>query len=148
MNTSETIFEITKKTLITANIKDSLTLVNDLFKKNKIRHIPVIDDTKKLIGIISLTDIQRICIGGAFGGEPEMVNKAILEMMTIEQVMKKSQHTVQKNQSIRDVAEMLTKEEFHALPVVDVEKLVGIVTTTDMIKYLLDKCNAVTETIC
>jgi len=37
-----------------------------------------------------------------------------------------------------EVAEVLSKHEFHALPVVDKNKLVGIVTTTDVIRYLID----------
>ncbi len=148
MNTTEVVFEITTKSLITVNLKNTLFEVDALFKKNRIRHIPVLDDAQKLIGILSFTDLQRISIGGAFGGDPEMVNTAIFEMMTIEQVMKKSPHTVQKNQSIKEVAQMLTKEEFHALPVLDGEKLVGIVTTTDVIKYLLKKCEVGAESCC
>lgn len=147
MNTTDAIFEITTKSVITVNVKNTLFDVDALFKKNKIRHIPVVDDAQKLIGILSFTDLQRISIGGAFGGDPEMVNTAIFEMMTIEQVMKKSPHTVQKNQTIKEVAEMLTKEEFHALPVLDGEKLVGIVTTTDVIKYMLEKTKEKVELI-
>lgn len=41
--------------------------------------------------------------------------------------------------SIRDVAEILSTEEYHALPVVEDGKLVGIVTTTDVIKYMLEQ---------
>jgi CBS domain-containing protein len=41
--------------------------------------------------------------------------------------------------SVKDVAEIFAKEEFHALPVVEGEELKGIVTTTDVIKYLLDQ---------
>lgn len=131
--------------VISITIKDSLTQIKNLFEKHKIRHIPVVDESNKLIGMLSLTDIQRISIGGAFGGDPELVNNAIFEMMTIEQLMKKSPHTVQANQSIREVAKILTTEEFHALAVLDGEKLVGIVTTTDVIRYLLEKCNLGTE---
>jgi CBS domain-containing protein len=44
--------------------------------------------------------------------------------------------------TIKSVAEILSKEEFHALPVVqeqDESQLAGIVTTTDVIKYLLEQ---------
>jgi CBS domain-containing protein len=46
---------------------------------------------------------------------------------------------VQHDATIREVAEILSTKEFHALPVVDGSKLVGIVTTTDLIKYLLEQ---------
>lgn len=148
MKAHETVSAIMTKSVVTILNSDTLTKVRDIFDKNKIRHIPVIDDAKKLIGILSLTDIQRISIGGAFGGDPEMVNSAIMEMMTIEQVMKKNPTAVQISQSVQEVAQMLAKEEFHALPVLDGDKLVGIITTTDVIRYLLEKCKEPVDGCC
>ena len=58
-------------------------------------------------------------------------------MFTIEQVMVKNVVSVSSNTSIKEVAEIFATKEFHALPVVDDDVLVGIVTTTDLIKYLL-----------
>ena len=46
---------------------------------------------------------------------------------------------VQKSDTIYEVATILSKNEFHSLPVVEEEKLVGIVTITDLIKYLIDQ---------
>jgi CBS domain-containing protein len=40
---------------------------------------------------------------------------------------------------IKEAAEIFLKAEFHALPVVEKNKLVGILTTTDLIKYLLEQ---------
>ena len=45
---------------------------------------------------------------------------------------------VQENQTIEEVARIFAQKEFHALPVLRDKELVGIVTTTDMIRYLLD----------
>jgi CBS domain-containing protein len=58
-------------------------------------------------------------------------------MFTIEQVMVKKIVSISPSNSIKEVAEILAKSEFHALPVVDKNVLVGIVTTTDLINYLL-----------
>ena len=61
-------------------------------------------------------------------------------MLTIAQVMKNNPKTVTPETQIREVAEMLAEEEFHALPVRDNDgKLEGIVTTTDLMKYLLEQ---------
>ena len=60
-------------------------------------------------------------------------------MFTIEQVMAKNLITVQATSTIKEVAEILSKNEFHALPVVDNGTLVGIITTTDLINYLLEQ---------
>ena len=51
--------------------------------------------------------------------------------------MAKNVVSISSTTSIKEVAEILTKKEFHALPVVDDDVLVGIVTTTDLIKFLM-----------
>ena len=53
--------------------------------------------------------------------------------------MAKNLISVNSNSTIKEVAEVLSKKEFHALPVIDDNKLVGIVTTTDLINYLIEQ---------
>jgi CBS domain-containing membrane protein len=53
--------------------------------------------------------------------------------------MAKKLVTVAPETTIKEVAEILSKREFHALPIVEGDLLVGIVTTTDIIKYLLEQ---------
>jgi CBS domain-containing protein len=66
-------------------------------------------------------------------------DEAILDMLTISQIMTSKPKTVSSETIIKDLAEIFVKEEFHALPVVDNGQLKGIVTTTDVIKYLLEQ---------
>ena len=47
--------------------------------------------------------------------------------------------TVTAGTNIKEVAEILAEQSFHSLPVVEKEEVVGIVTTTDLVKYLLDQ---------
>jgi len=61
-------------------------------------------------------------------------------MLTISKVMTHKPRVIQATQTIRDVTEIFAKEEFHALPVVNEDgKIAGIVTTTDLIRYMLDQ---------
>ena len=53
--------------------------------------------------------------------------------------MAKNLVTISSTSTIKEVAQILAKQEFHALPIVDNSKLVGIVTTTDLINYLLEQ---------
>ena len=46
-------------------------------------------------------------------------------------------YTIPSNATVREAAEFLVSKEFHALPVVEGEDLVGIVTTTDIIRHYL-----------
>jgi CBS domain-containing protein len=54
-------------------------------------------------------------------------------------VMTSKPRTVESSDLIKEVAEIFAKEEYHALPVVDGGELKGIVTTTDVIGYMLEQ---------
>ena len=114
---------------------DHLRVVVDLIRSKKIRHVPVMHDGK-IAGIISSTDINRLTFGTLFDNQ-DSADEAILEMLHIEQVMTSHPIDVTEDTPIKDVAEIFAKAKFHALPVVKNDALVGIVTTTDVIKYLL-----------
>lgn len=137
MKKREPISHIMTKSVITANENDDLRKIVELIKQCNIRHIPIVRN-KEVIGIISRTDINRLTFGALFEGQEE-ADEAILDMLTIPQVMTSKPKTVSSDTSIRDLAETFVTEEFHALPVIDNGKLAGIVTTTDVIKYLLEQ---------
>jgi CBS domain-containing membrane protein len=107
-----------------------------IFDKKGIRHAPVVKDGK-LIGIVSLTDLQRMSFADTYGLDESDVDLAMADMLTVNQVMKSKPVTVRPDDSVKQVAELLSKAEFHALPVVDKNELVGIITTTDIIRILL-----------
>ncbi len=125
--------------LITLDVKESLEKAEHLFKKYKIRHIPVIENDK-IIGMISLNDILRISFADGAYREEENISSSIYEMFTIRQLMIGNLETVSTDTTIKEVAELLVKREFHSLPVVENGRLKGMVTTTDLIKYLLKQC--------
>ena len=129
---------IMTKDVVTLTVSDELTTAEALFKKNHIRHIPVIDG-KHVVGMLSYTDLMRISFADAIDDDEEEVDTMVYNMFTIEQVMAKNVATIPVNATIKEVAQFLANKEYHALPVVDNDKLVGIVTTTDLIKYLLEQ---------
>lgn len=127
---------IMTKEVVKLNVSDDLTKAEMLFKKHHIRHIPVVN-SNKIIGMLSYTDLLRISFVDAVDDEAEVVDVTVYNMFTVEQVMAKKLVTVSPETTIKEVAEILSTKEFHALPVVEGDLLVGIVTTTDIIKYLL-----------
>lgn len=127
---------IMTENVVTLKKNDSLETAERLFKHHRIRHIPVVTD-HVVIGMLSYTDLLRISFADAVGVDDNDVESMVYNMFTIEQVMKRNLVSVSPSSSIKEVAELLAEKEFHALPVVHRNKLVGIVTTTDLIKYLL-----------
>ena len=137
MKKREPISHIMTKSVVTVNENDDLRKVVEKLKKHNIRHIPVMRN-KEVIGIISRTDINRLTFGALFEGQ-EGADEAILDMLTIAQVMTAKPKTISSTTIIRDSAAIFVKEEFHALPVVDNGELKGIVTTTDILRYFLEQ---------
>jgi CBS domain-containing membrane protein len=137
MKKNEPVSSIMTKDVITVDYKDSLDTAERFFKTKYIRHIPVVKNNK-IDGMLSYTDLLRISFADSVldvDGDP--VTSQVYDLFTIEHVMAKNIVSVSPTTTIKETAEILAKREFHAIPVVDDDKLVGIVTTTDLIKYLL-----------
>jgi CBS domain-containing protein len=121
--------------ILSVNITQSLREVDSIISDQHIRHVPVVSgDT--IIGMLSKTDLQKISFVNTMDGDG--LTTAMYDNLSIDQVMTKDITTVEKNDTILDVATILSKNEFHALPVTEGGKLVGIVTTTDLVKFLID----------
>lgn len=137
MKRRELVSKIMSTDLITVNHTNNLVEAEKLFNENSIRHIPVVSG-EDIIGMLSLTDLLRVTFVNNYSAD-DFVDTAIYNMLSIEQVMVKNLISVKSTQTIKEVVEILAKNEFHALPVVDNHKLVGIVTTTDVLNYLLEQ---------
>ena len=110
-------------------------------KKNHIRHLPILNEGK-MTGILSLTDLQRVSFANTLSETDENMGSMIYDMFTIEQIMTHHPVFVDVNDGIIKVLHILSENEFHALPVLDDDELVGIITSTDVIKYFLSICES------
>ena len=130
---------IMTKDVISVSVEDGLDNAEHLLKKHRIRHIPV-TNAGKLVGMLSINDILRISFADGAYREEEDVSASIYEMFSIRNLMRSKLETVGPNNTIKEVAERFVISEYHSLPVVENERLVGIITTTDLINYLLKHC--------
>jgi CBS domain-containing protein len=136
----KTLSDIMSRNVVVLHLRDGLSQAERLFKLHNIRHLPVMKGDK-LIGMLSLTDLQRLSFADNFEAvnpNEAGVDRALYNMIGIAQVMTQQVESVQISQSIPEVAAILAKREFHALPVLEGDKLVGIVTTTDLIRLLAE----------
>ncbi|MFD1096485.1 CBS domain-containing protein [Salegentibacter chungangensis] len=130
--------QIMTRNLIKLHLEDELSVAENLFKKNKIRHLPVVEG-EHIVGMLSYNDLMRISFADAIDDDGESIETTVYDMFSIESVMTKKVISISPETTIKEVAEIFTKQDFHALPVVDNDNLVGIVTTTDVIRYLLEQ---------
>lgn len=138
MKTHLPVTHIMTSQVFTVEKDTSLNDVETLMKRKHIRHLPVVNGTE-VIGIISLTDLQRLTFNASFADESEEDEIGIMNILTLEQVMISKPFTIQKTATVGDAAEILIRMDFHALPVLDGVDLIGIVTSTDLLKYFTGK---------
>lgn len=138
MDSNTPISKIMTTNVISLTLNNSLLDAEELFKSYKIRHIPVVRN-KDIIGILSLTDIQRISFVDVYGESELQSEGTIYGSLGVEQVMVKEPIQIKSTKTIKEVAQILSKNEFHALPIVEDHELIGIVTTTDLLNYMIEQ---------
>ncbi len=111
----------------------SLRHVIELMKHEGCRQLPILDDGK-LIGIITDRDV-RLALNSPLSVRVRSVNEELLDRLTAQSCMTPDPLTVTPNMPAYRAAELLSLYKFGALPVLDGETLVGIITVTDFLDY-------------
>ena len=139
MKRNEPVSKIMSTNLVTVHHGEPVSKVRQLIREHGVHHVPVVNG-QKLVGIVSNADVLRVSFGEAFHTDERTVDATLDHTMTLEELMQKDPVSVRENSPIREAAKILAQGDFHSLPVVsDGQKLVGMVTSTDLINYLLDQ---------
>jgi CBS domain-containing protein len=132
---SESIREILTTEVMTVHITQKISDVNKVFRENMIHHVPVLN-RKKPIGIISTNDILRVMFDIGLNDE-RMIDSILDHHYSIKDVMSTELVTLPISSTIKDVAKILQFSTIHSILITnDKSELEGIVTSTDLIKYL------------
>jgi len=114
-----------------------LSAVYQIMKQYGVHHVPVLD-CDKLVGLVSFTDMMQLNFNLQGLGSDELSNVIDQQFKTTD-IMSKQLTTLDSNQSIRNAVDLLADGGFHSLPVTDQHNhLIGLVTSTDLIRYLKD----------
>lgn len=109
-----------------------LRTVLQLMKAECCRQLPVLDERRRLVGIITDRDV-RLALNSPILPDGGQENQILLNTVTVESCMTTDPLTVTPDTPAFRAAEMLSTYKFGALPVVDGEALVGIITVTDFL---------------
>jgi len=127
--------EIMSKQVINIDYRRSVKEAMDVMDNYNVRHLPVMNG-ENLIGIVSKSDVDKVKFLESY-----TKNNGNVHNLSIEHFMTKSVNTIQHDDTIREAGEILSLMSYHALPVLDGENLVGIITSTDFILHLLKHCD-------
>jgi CBS domain-containing protein len=119
---------------VTLTPDDTLDLANDVISLGRIRHIPVMDGGK-LVGLLSERDLIGAAANRIFGLKQKS-RSALLKAELIKNVMKKRVVTVAPETPIKELARLMAEKKIGCVPVVDNGTLVGLITTTNVLRYL------------
>jgi len=105
----------------TALLQDAVKLM----KKHAIRHLPVVDEGD-LIGFVTESDLRQFSF-------PSMV-----EDIPVHQVMVTKPITIEASQGIEEAARLINDNKIGGLPVLDKGRLVGVITTSDLLSAFIE----------
>jgi CBS domain-containing protein len=140
--------EIMTEQVISLNSQDDIAKAMQIMQDNKFRHIPIVDEDDKCVGLISDRDILRNLPFAS--KQPTVSSQKFREnlfsssfwsanlLMPIESIMARNISHISADCRICEAAYILLKKRISCLPVIeDNEKLLGILTIVDMIRSLL-----------
>lgn len=135
---NETVGDIMVKDVITTTLGTPIESCSKIMVRNNLRRIPVVEEDK-LVGIVTSTDIVR------FFGDKEMfasmTSTSGLDVLKrqISDIVKPNISVTESYVKLGDLCDLLAEKNIGGVPVVDNDKLVGIITERDILNTVLDK---------
>ena len=119
---------LAKRDCITINQKDSIQKASSVMSEKNIGCLPVVENNGQLVGIISERDIARKTSKSDFSPNIE-----------IENIMTKNVVTCDSNASAFDLLEVMSDKKIRHIPIVDNNKLLGIISIGDVVNRIIDR---------
>ena len=113
---------------------DDLSRVEDLMAAKKLRHLPVLENGE-VVAVVSQRDLFKAMMSSTMG-YGEKAQKAYLHSVRVKEIMAYPVVTVTPATSVDEAADLMLQKGIGCLPVLDGSQLVGIVTKTDLLRYV------------
>jgi len=128
--------EIMTARIVTVEMDDRLELVKEIFDTMNFHHLLVVDEHKKLSGVLSDRDLFR-ALSPYVGSATETARDLATLNKRVHQIMSRHPITLRPHSAIAAAVNVLLVNRISCIPIVDDEfKPVGIVTWRDLLKYL------------
>lgn len=121
---------------VTLRVEDIPDLAEDVMALGRIRRIPAVEHDR-LVGILSQRDLFRSALIKLLGLRSKE-QKDLLKAIPIEEVMNRPVIAISPDATVREAARIMPERKIGCLPVVEGQRLVGLVTETDIMRYLVN----------
>jgi acetoin utilization protein AcuB len=131
-----TLGKIMTARIVTVEMDDRLEVVKDIFDTMRFHHLLVVDEHKKLSGVLSDRDLLR-ALSPYVGSATETARDLATLNKRVHQIMTRQPITLRQESGIAEAVELLLKNRISCIPIVDDEfKPVGIVSWRDLLRSL------------
>jgi len=130
---AQTVAEVMSTDVLTLKLNDTLRLADDMFNLAQVRHFPVLDGDK-VAGIVNQDDLLHASMASLVR-HPKDSPREALGSVVVKDIMKPA-ITITPEMPIRAAAKTMVENGIEALLVVAGEKLLGLVTRTDLLREL------------
>lgn len=125
--------------VVTIDKDADISLAQEKMYRHRFRHLPVVDDDNRLIGIITDRDIRSALPSSHLSEEDRRKQWKDFSKCKVNDIMTKNPVTISPLDTIQDALLLLHKKQFGALPVVvEQEKLVGIISVRDLLREFIN----------
>jgi acetoin utilization protein AcuB len=114
-----------------------VTEVQELMRERKFRHLPILDENQKLIGLVTQRSLLR-ALPSDVSGFSRFEISYILAKIKARDVMTKDVITIDENVAIEEAARIMAVEKIGCLPVCKGNSMVGIITDNDLFGIMVD----------
>lgn len=132
--TAHTVRELMSTEVTTLERNEKLSLADSIMSIGRIRHMPVLDEDGKLVGLLSQRDLFHSALVKALG-YGTVAKQKMLEGLLVKEVMTNDPVTVSPDTDVAAAASIMAEKKFGCLPVVEGDDLVGILTEGDFVGY-------------
>lgn len=122
--------EYMTKDPVVVRASDPLSRVGEVFDVQKFRHLPVVDDAGSLVGILSDRDLRNISAAMEILEQSLAHSRGVL----VQDVMTSTVTSVAPDANMKEAARIMAELKIGALPVVENQKLAGILSYTDILR--------------
>jgi len=114
---------------------EDLARLAELMDEIRVRHVPVVDEDKILVGLVSQRDLIRSVMFAA-SDLPLAEMRELLEVAEVRSIMTTGVETIEADADIEEAAQVMLENKMGCLPVVEGGRLTGILTEADFVKYV------------
>lgn len=129
--------EIMTKDPATLGRNDTLDLADQIMNLGRIRHMIVVDGDD-VVGVISQRDLFHSALAAALG-YGRKAQQSLMKTIAIKEIMNEPVITITPDTSVKEAARQMVDKKIGCLPVMEGQSLVGIVTETDILRYVVDQ---------